>query len=331
MSRVVVLDGYTVNPGDNPWAPLAELAPLTVFDRSTPSESIERAAGAEIVLVNKATLSHEVLLRLPQLRGISVLATGVNSVDLVAANARGIPVCNVPSYGTASVVQHTFALLLELCHRVADHDASVHAGDWQRAPDYCYWRSPLVELEGLTLGIVGYGAIGQRVAATARSFGMQVCAARLSTSAPDSADPKGVRRVSLDDLFRVADVVSLHCPLTPETHHLVSKARLSAMKPSAFLINTARGGLVDEAALRVALDSGKLAFAALDVLSSEPPTADNPLLTARHCVITPHLAWSSLPARQRLLSITVDNVRALLAGAPIHVVNPDYARSLRKV
>ncbi len=324
-ARIVVLDGYTVNPGDNPWTPLAELGQLSVYDRSRPEETELRAAEAQIVISNKAELSGATLAQLPHLQGVSVLATGVNCVDLDVATARGIPVCNVPSYSTASVVQHTLALLLELCHHTGRHDASVHAGDWQRAPDFCYWQSPLLELEGKLLGIVGYGAIGRGVANAARALGMRVCAARL-LGRPDSAtDPPEVQRSSLDDLFRQCDVISLHCPLNADTRQLVSAARLSLMKADSFLINTARGGLIDEAALRAALDAGLLAGAALDVLSSEPPRPDNPLLAAKHCIITPHIAWTSLAARRRLLETTVANVRSILAGEPIHVVNPGYA------
>jgi len=321
MARIVILDGYTVNPGDNPWTPLAELGELTAHDRTAPHEVVARAKDADVVLTNKTPLAPSALEQLPELRGIAVLATGVNIVDIARATTLGIPVCNVPSYSTASVVQHTIALLLELCHKVGLHDASVHAGDWQRSPDFSYWKSPLLELEGKTLGVVGYGAIGRRVADAARALGMNVCAAKLSSS--PTAD--GVRRLALNELFRSADVISLHCPLTAQTERLVSAERLALMKPSAFLINTARGGLIDEAALRLALDSGVLAGAALDVLSTEPPAAEHPLLGAKNCVLTPHLAWTSLPARQRLLATTVDNVRSILLGNPIHVVNPGYA------
>jgi glycerate dehydrogenase len=323
--RIVVLDGYTLNPGDNPWTPLAELGALTVHDRSSSNEIPQRAADAQIVILNKAELTAATLMALPRLEGISVLATGVNCVDLAVASARGIPVCNVPSYSTSSVVQHTLALLLELCHQVGRHDASVHAGDWQRAPDFSYWQSPLLELEGKLLGVVGYGAIGRGVANAARALGMRVCAARLLGRPEPEPGPNAVPRLSLEQLFRECDVISLHCPLDSGTRHLVSEARLSLMKPTGLLINTARGGLIDETALRAALDAGVLAGAALDVLSSEPPRADNPLLAAKHCVITPHVAWTSLAARRRLLAITVDNVRSILEGSPLHVVNPGYA------
>ena len=326
MTQIVVLDGYTVNPGDNPWSPLAELGELIVYERSSPAEVVARARDAQIVLLNKSQLGRDDFAQLPKLRGVSALGTGVNSVDLDAATERGIAVCNVPGYSTASVVQHTLALLLELCNKVGLHDNSVHAGDWQRSIDYCYWKSPLLQLEGKLLGIVGYGAIGRGLALAARALGMDVCAALLSSShAQREPDPDPVPRLPLDELFRQADVIALTCPLTPETRQLVSSARLALLKPSCLLLNTARGGLVDEAALSAALAAGQLAGAALDVLSSEPPSAENPLLTAPNCVITPHVAWSSLPARQRLLAASVDNVRALLAGKPRHVVNPRYA------
>jgi len=323
LARIVVLDGYTVNPGDNPWTALEDLGEFCVYDRTLDEDIVARAAGAQILLTNKTPLSAESLARLPDVRGIGVLATGVNVVDVGAATARGIPVCNVPSYSTASVVQHTFALLLELCHRVGLHDQTVKAGEWQNCADFCYWKSPLLELQGKQLGIVGYGLIGQRVASVARALGMSVCAAQLR---PQTAPNDAVPRLGLDDLFSQADVISLHCPLTPETRGLVSKARLARMKASALLVNTARGGLVDEAALRAALDAGLLAGAALDVLSTEPPSADNPLLGAKNCLITPHIAWTSIESRQRLLATTVDNVRALLAGSPINVVNPTYQK-----
>ena len=329
MPNIVVLDGYTVNPGDNPWSPLAELGTLSVYDRSADDQVVSRASDADVVLVNKAQLGREAFERLPKLRGVSVLATGVNTVDLQAASERGIAVCNVPSYSTASVVQHTLALLLELCNRVGLHDGSVHAGDWVRSVDYCYWKSPLLQLEGKLLGIVGYGAIGRGVAAAARALGMEVCAAILGSRQIDAAEAGAVQRLPLDELFRRADVISLNCPLTPETRHLVSSVRLATVKPSCLLINTARGGLIDEAALSAALAAGRLAGAALDVLSTEPPSAENPLLSAPNCVITPHMAWTSLPARQRLLKTSVDNVRALLIGKPVHVVNPRYAEHAR--
>jgi glycerate dehydrogenase len=277
----------------------------------------ERAAGAEIVLTNKAVLPRTVIEALRELKYFGVLATGYNVVDIAAAKERGIPVANVPGYGTAAVAQHVFALLLELTQRTGLHSDTVREGEWTRSPDWCYWRTPLVELSGITMGIVGYGAIGKAVARIAQAFGMNVIAA---TRTPrDAAD--GVTFTSIDDLFRRADVVSLHCPLTPETQGMVNAARLATMKPSAFLINTGRGPLVVEQDLADALRNARIAGAAADVLSTEPPPADNPLLAAPHCIITPHIAWAPRASRQRLLDAVVENVKAFLAGAPVNVVN----------
>jgi glycerate dehydrogenase len=320
MTRIVVLDGYTLNPGDNPWGPLEAIGELTVYDRSPDDLIVERAEPADIVLTNKTELGRAVLERLPNLRGIGVLATGFNVVDVVAARELGIPVCNVPAYSTASAAQHTVALLLELTNAVGVHDHAVHQGEWAAAPDFTFWKRAAVELDGQVLGIVGYGAIGQRVAAIAASLGMLVIAAARAGVTARSTE-EGVERRTLEQLFREADVVSLHCPLTPATERLVRRERLLTMKPSALLVNTARGGLVDEVDLANALDHGVISGAALDVLSSEPPGAVNPLLRAKNCIITPHIAWTSLAARRRLLEVTAENVRALLAGRPINVVN----------
>jgi glycerate dehydrogenase len=317
-SSIVVLDGYTLNPGDLDWSPLATLGSLTVHDR-TPLELIrERSRDASVLLTNKTPLSRTVLEELPNLRCIGVLATGYNVVDTAAARERGIPVTNVPGYGTAAVAQHVFALLLELTQHTGLHSDSARAGEWSRSVDWCYWRTPLVELSGLTMGIVGYGAIGQAVARIAHAFGMKVIAAVRTPR----ASGEDVEFVAMDDLFSRADVVSLHCPLTPETQGLVNAARLATMKPSAFLINTGRGPLVVEADLAEALRAGRIAGAAADVLSTEPPAADNPLLTAPNCLITPHLAWAARASRQRLMDAVVENVRAFFAGRPVNVVNP---------
>lgn len=316
--QIVVLDGYTMNPGDNPWDSLAQLGTLKVYDRTPPELVVERAAPAAIVLTNKTHLPADVLAQLPNLRFVAVLATGYDVVDVAAARARGIPVSNVPEYGTDSVAQHVFALLLELCHHVGLHDAAVHDGEWSRAADFCFWKRSLVELTGLTFGIVGFGRIGRRVGTIAQAFGMQVLAS--GTPRKDAA-PYPVTWADMPDLFARADVVSLHCPLTPETAGFVNRALLGHMKPAAFLINTARGGLVNEADLALALNAGQLAGAAVDVASIEPIHPDNPLLGARNCLITPHIAWASLAARQRLMTTAARNVEAFLAGAPIHVVN----------
>lgn len=319
MPRLVVLDAYTFNPGDNPWTEVEALGTLSVFERSEPEEVLERAKGADVVLTNKTPLGADALAALPGLRGICVLATGVNVVDVTAATARGIPVCNIPAYSTASTAQHTIALLLELSNHVGKHDLAVHQGAWVTAPDFSFTLAPLHELDGLLLGIVGFGAIGRRVAEVARALGMRILAAG---DAPRDSDPDWLQRAPLDELFRRADVVSLHCPLSERTRGLVDAARLSSMRSSAFLINAGRGALINEADLADALVRGVIAGAALDVLSEEPPRADNPLLSAPRCVITPHNAWLTLAARRRAMQTTAENVRAILQGAPQNVVNP---------
>src|SRR5262245_11006556 len=275
--RIVVLDGHTLNPGDNPWDALARLGELTVYDRTAPADVAARAAQAEIVLTNKTLVDAAAIAALPRLRFIAVLATGYNVVDIAAARQRGIPVSNVPEYGTTGVAQHTLALLLELCHRVGDHARAVDAGDWTRAPDFSFWLAPPTELRGLTMGIVGFGRIGRRVAALGDAFGMRVIAS--SASRRDAPDYEGFAWRSIPELFAEADVISLHCPLTADNAQFVNRALLARVKPSALLLNTARGGLIDEAALAEALASGRLAGAGLDVLSSEPPRSGNPLLT----------------------------------------------------
>lgn len=338
--NIVVLDGYTLNPGDLSWEGLEALGDCTIHDRTPPESVVSRAADAEIVLTNKTVLSRAVIERLPKLRFIGVLATGYNIVDLAAARDRGIPVSNVPTYGTASVAQMTFAHVLNLTLHVADHGHSVARGDWTRCPDFCYANYPLVELAGQTLGLVGFGRIGQAVAAVGLAFGMNVLAydvaraAGLSQAAcPSLAAGAGeggadvsatsptVRFVGLEELFRASDVVSLHCPLTAENRCLVNAQTLAWMKPTAVLVNTSRGPLVDDLALADALNAGRLAGAGLDVLGVEPPPADNPLLTAKNCCITPHIAWATSAARKRLLDTTVANVKAFLDGCPQNVVN----------
>ena len=317
MPSITILDGYTLNPGDLDWQLLTNLGSLTVHDR-TPGELIlSRCTGADILLTNKTPITRATLEQLPDLRYIGVLATGWNVVDAVAARELGISVTNVPGYSTPSVAQHVFALLLELTQRTGLHSDSVLAGDWAAAPDWCYWRTPLTELSGLTMGIIGYGAIGQAVSRIAQAFGMNVVAA---VRTPRGETP-GVTFASVDEVFRAADVISLHCPLTPETTGLVDASRLATMKPGAYLINTGRGPLIVEEDLATALHQGTLAGAALDVLSTEPPRPENPLLTAPRCIITPHIAWASLASRRRLLSTAAENVRAFLSGKPQNVVN----------
>lgn len=317
MTRLVVLDGATLNPGDNPWTELEHLGDLTVYDRTPRELVVERSQGADVIFTNKTLIDAAALAALPGLRGICVTATGVNVVDVVAARSLGLPVCNVPAYSTRFVAQHTIALLLELCNAVGQHDTAVHAGEWSRCPDFSFWKRSLLELDGLALGIVGYGAIGSQVGAIAAALGMRVTAA----SAQGQGGGGAVTRAPLERLLAESDVISLHCPLTPENERLLRWERLGTMKRSALVINTARGGLVDDLDLRRALDQGVIAGAAVDVLSTEPPPPDHPLLGARNCIITPHLGWSSLASRRRLLDITIQNARALLAGQPIHVVN----------
>ena len=312
--RIVILDGLTTNPGDVSWEPLERLGSLTVFDRTAPGDVVARAVDADAILTNKAIVGREQIAALPQLKYVGVLATGFNIVDVAAARERGIPVCNVPEYSTPNVVQAAWALILELANRVGHHDRTVHEGHWAACHDFCYWHGELVELAGRTLGIVGHGRIGRGVATVGRAFGMRVIHHRRQ----GGGDPACV---DLDTLFRESDVVSLHCPLTPETKGLVDARRLAMMKPTAFLVNTARGPLVDEAALAAALNAGQLAGAAVDVLSVEPPPASNPLLTAKNCVITPHVAWATRDARRRLIDVTAANLAAFAVGQPQNVVN----------
>jgi len=317
--KLVVLDGYTLNPGDNTWDPLRPFGSLVVYDRTPPELVIERARSAEIVLTNKTVLDADAIERLPNLRLVCVLATGYDVVDVAAARQRGVPVVNVPEYGTDSVAQHTFALLLELCHRVGLHDRLVHESAWARSPDFCFWRTPPLELRGLAMGIVGFGRIGQRVGEIAHAFGMRVFAAGgRRRPAPSCRD---FQWLEIPELFARADVVSLHCPLTPDNARFVNRDLLARMKPTAFLLNTARGGLVDDEALAESLEAGRLAGAALDVVSEEPIRPDNPLLRAPNCILTPHMAWGSLAARRRLVEATAKNIAAFLQGRPVNVVN----------
>jgi len=318
--EIVVLDGYTANPGDVSWAEVEAVGRCTVHDRTAPADVVARARDADVVLTNKTPLSREVIEALPALKCIGVLATGYNIVDVDAARARGIPVCNVPEYGTPGVAQAVFALLLELTNRVGHHAAGVRAGRWSACPDFSYWDGPIVELSGRVLGVVGYGRIGRAVATIGRAFGMRVVAARRTAAGASEVEP-GVQMADLETVLRESDVVSLHCPLTPETRGLIDARRLAMMKPTAYLINTARGPLIVEADLAAALDAGRLAGAGLDVLSVEPPPAGNPLLAARNCIITPHHAWATPDARRRLIAVTAENLRAFAAGRPRNVVN----------
>ena len=315
--KIVVLDGYAANPGDLNWDELKALGECTVYDRTVPDEVLERAAGAEIVLTNKTVINAGHIDALPALKYIGVLATGYNIVDVDAAKAHGIIVTNIPAYSTASVAQMVFAHLLNIASQVQHHSEEVHKGRWTQSKDFCFWDTPLIELWGKKLGIVGLGHTGMATARIALGFEMEVCA---YTSKPTSQLPPGIKKMELDELFTQCDVVSLHCPLTDATREMVNARRLALMKPTAILINTGRGPLVNEQDLADALNSGRLYAAGVDVLSQEPPRADNPLLTARNCYITPHIAWASTAARQRLTDIMLDNLRAYLAGKPVNNV-----------
>jgi glycerate dehydrogenase len=317
--NIVVLDGYTLNPGDLSWKDLEQLGTVHVYERTPAGQVFNRAKEADIILTNKTPLPADVINSLPLLKYIGVLATGYNVVDIQAAKQRGVPVTNVPGYGTQSVVQLTFALLLELCHHVQRHSDAVMEGRWARSPDFCFWDFPLIELSGKTLGIIGFGTIGQQVADVAAAFGMNVLGHSRTQS--DQAHRKNFNWASLDEILQSSDVISIHCPLTPDTKDLVNEAFLKKMKPSAFLINTSRGPIIVEQDLADALNNDVIAGAGIDVLSVEPPSIDNPLLKAKNCLVTPHLAWATKEARTRLMNDVVGNVSAFLSGRPVNVVN----------
>jgi glycerate dehydrogenase len=316
--NIVVLDGYTLNPGDLTWKNLDSLGPCIVYDRSIPEEVVPRAKDAEIILTNKTVLSSDTIKQLPKMKYIGVLATGYNIVDIEAARDIDIPVTNVPTYSTQSVAQIVFAHLLNLAHHTAHHAQTVKSGRWTSSPDFCYWDTPLIELAGLTMGIIGFGKIGRATAKLALAFGMNVI---FYDIAKPSSIPEGCQSAGIGNIFRTSDVISLHCPLTSDTKKIINSERLEMMKQTAFLINTSRGPLVDEQALADALNNDRIAGAALDVLSEEPPGENNPLLKARNCCITPHIAWATYAARKRLLQVAVDNVASFLAGKLQNVVN----------
>ena len=317
--RAVVLDGYTLNPGDNPWDSLAEQVELVVHERTPDAQIIERAVEAEIVLTNKTLLTADTIAKLPKLKFISVLATGFNVVDIAAAREKNIPVSNVPIYGTDTVAQHVFAVLLTHCHNPVLHDQAIRADQWQETGDFCFWNTPLIELVGKTMGIIGFGRIGRRVGQLANAFGMNVLAYDVARANSPGYEP--FAWTDLEDVFQRSDVISLHCPQTPENTELVNLQLISLMKPAAFLINAARGGLIHEESLAQALNEGRIAGAALDVLSREPIADNNPLRHAKNCLLTPHIAWATLEARKRLMAVTVENVSAFVGGKSIHVVN----------
>lgn len=315
--KIVVLDGYGLNPGDLSWESMQALGELEVFDRTSPAELHQRASDAEALITNKTIISAEDMKALPQLKYIGVLATGYNVVDIDAAKALGIVVTNIPAYSTRSVAQMVFAHLLNITQRVGHYADENIKGRWTNNADFCYWDTPLVELDGKKIGIIGYGNIGQAVAAIATSLGMKVY---VYSSKPQFLLPQGVQRMSIDEIFQECDVVSLHCPLTDDTKGMVNSTRLNSMKSSAILINTGRGPLVNEQDLADALNNGVIAAAGLDVLSTEPPRKDNPLLTAKNCFITPHIAWATKEARIRLMNIAVNNLRSFISGSIINNV-----------
>ena len=315
--KIVVLDGYGLNPGDLSWDAVSQLGELTVYDRTSSEEVIERSAGAEAILTNKTVITAEIMEALPDLKYIGVLATGYNVVNVGAAREKGIVVTNIPAYSTPSVAQMVFAHILNIAQQVQHHSEEVRKGRWTNNADFCFWDTPLIELREKKIGLVGLGHTGFNTARVAIGFGMQVTA---YTSKSSLQLPPEIKKRTLDELFSECDIVSLHCPLTDETKELVNAERLRLMKPTAILINTGRGPLVNEQDLADALNAGKLYAAGLDVLSSEPPKADNPLLTARNCYITPHIAWASLEARTRLMDILVENIKAFQAGKPVNNV-----------
>lgn len=318
--KLVVLDGYTENPGDLSWDALRRFGELTVYERTSDdqSEVAERIKGADIVVANKTPIRAEVINSAGALKYITILATGYDIVDVAAARARGIPVSNVPSYGTAAVAQFAIAMLLEICHHVAHHSETVHAGRWESCADWCYWDYPLIELDGKTMGIIGFGRIGQQTGRIAKALGMHILA---TGSRPTDAGREIADYVELDELLARSDVISLHCPLFPSTRGIISRENIVRMKDGVILLNNSRGALVDEQALADALNSGKVYAAGLDVVSTEPIRGDNPLLKAKNCFITPHISWAPKEARERIMDCTVKNIEAFLDGKPVNVVN----------
>lgn len=312
--KICILDGYSLNPGDLDWSPVERLGDVTLFDRTPADKIVERAADADIVLTNKVPFSADTLRQLPRLRFICVLATGYNIIDTEAAARQGVAVANIPAYSTMSVAQMAFAHILNITNHVASYAREIADGKWTNCPDFCFWDSALTELAGKTMGIVGLGNTGMATARIAVAMGMKVVA--LTSKSADTL-PEGITPAPLDEVLASADVVSLHCPLTPSTRHLINAASIAKMKPSAILINTGRGPLVDEQAVADALNGGRLAAFGADVLSQEPPRGDNPLLSARNCFLTPHIAWATLEARTRLMSTATENVRQFIAGEPV--------------
>ena len=320
MKKIVVLDGYAMNPGDLTWDGLEQLGEVVIYDRSSEDEIVERAAGAEIILTNKVALPAHIIDALPTLKYIGVMATGYNMVDMDCAKKRNIIVTNVPGYSTPSVVQLTFSLLFELCYHTQRHSDAVIKGKWTASPDFCFWDYPLIELSGKTLGIIGFGSIGQKVADIGAAFGMSILA--YSRTKTDQSHRKNFRWAEeQEELLSQADIVSLHCPLTPQTEHLINAQSLALIKPSAFIINTSRGGLIDAQALADALNEERIRGAGIDVLAIEPPPIDHPLFQAKNCLITPHIAWATKESRLRLLAVVIGNIKSFLSGQSVNVIS----------
>ncbi len=317
--KIVILDGYTENPGDLNWEGFESLGALTVYDRTPADKIVERIGDAEIVITNKTPISAQILSACPAIKYIGLLSTGYNVVDIDAARVKGIPVTNIPTYGTAAVGQFAIALLLEICHHIGHHSEAVHEGRWTKGEDWCFWDYPLIELAGKTIGIVGFGRIGQVTGAIAKAMGMRVIAFDLQ---PNDAGRAIAEYMELDTLFTQSDVISLHCPLFPATQGLINKETIAKMKDGVIILNNSRGPLIVEQDLADALNSGKVAAAGLDVVSSEPIREDNPLLNAKNCIITPHISWAPKESRKRLMDIAVENLKAYQSGSPVNVVNP---------
>lgn len=316
--KVVILDGYTLNHGDLTWDKICSLGEVTLYDRTEYCQIIERIGDAQFIFTNKTSIDKTIIEACPNLKYIGVLATGYNVVDVASAKQHGVTVTNIPTYGTAAVAQFTFGLLLEVCHHIGEHSRSVFYGDWTKSKDFCYWNYPLIELQHKTIGIIGLGRIGMAVAEIARGFGLEI----LGYDAHVNTDniPKEIKTVSLEELFKQSDIITLHCPLTEETQGIIGEDSINLMKNSAIILNTSRGGLVDEQALSCALKSGRIAAAAVDVVSGEPIVCDNPLLQAPNCIITPHIAWASKESRERLMDIAYENLKSFLMNNPINTV-----------
>lgn len=316
--NIVVLDGYTLNPGDITWGGMEKLGCLTVYDRTPTDKIVERIGNAEVVFTNKTPISKETFEECPNIKFVGVLATGYNVVDVVAAKEKGIPVTNIPTYGTDAVGQFAIGLLLEICHHIAHHDKAVHDGRWENNNDWCFWDYPLIELAGKTMGVIGFGRIGQTTGRIAKALGMKVIA---YDEYPNDVGKEFAKYVSLDTLFSESDVIALHCPLLPSTEGIINKDNIAKMKDGVIILNNSRGPLIVEQDLADALNSGKVYAAGVDVVSTEPIKADNPLLIAKNCIITPHISWAPKESRQRLMDIAVNNLEAFIKGAPKNVVN----------